>query len=62
MLFISDADTEALLDLMRPAVEKEKTIIVGYTAVYLEGDRKVCRLQECNIGQFYETIHNLTFV
>ena len=52
MLFISDADTEALLDLMRPAVEKEKKIIVGYTAVYLEGDRKVCRLQECNIGQF----------
>jgi hypothetical protein len=22
----------------------------------------VCRLQECNIGQFYKTIHNLTFV
>lgn len=45
-----DPAIERILDTMKPAVEKEKNKIVGYSAVYLEGDNKVCRLHECNLG------------
>lgn len=37
---------------MSKELEVEKQKFVGYLVVYLEGDFKVCRLMECNFGNF----------
>jgi hypothetical protein len=36
---------------MGKLLEKEKQQVVGYSTVYLEGDSKICRLMECNLGE-----------
>lgn len=35
---------------MKEPIEELKSMVVGRAAVRLEGDRKVCRLIECNLG------------
>ncbi|XP_033741400.1 snake venom 5'-nucleotidase-like [Pecten maximus] len=45
-----DPATEAeVANLLVPLV-KEKSVVMGKTAVYLEGSSTVCRLRECNMG------------
>ena len=36
---------------MKGPLEQLKAKIVGRTAVNLEGDRTICRLVECNLGE-----------
>ena len=36
---------------MGKRLEEKKLQVVGFSAVYLEGDSKVCRLMECNLGK-----------
>lgn len=38
------------LDKWRPEIESIKTKIVGSTKVFLNGDSKFCRREECNLG------------
>jgi len=33
-------------------LEEAKTKVLGRTLVKLEGDRRVCGLQECNLGNY----------
>lgn len=45
-------DTEALetLEIYRPAVEALDTQVIGKSRVFLDGDAKSCRFEECNFG------------
>ncbi|XP_060065444.1 snake venom 5'-nucleotidase-like [Ylistrum balloti] len=45
-----DPTTEAeVADLLVPLI-REKSVVMGKSAVYLDGSSNVCRLQECNMG------------
>jgi len=44
-----DQDMLDLLDLYRPNITAMGQRIVGYTKVFLEGD-KICRARECNLA------------
>ena len=48
---LSDPDTLAVIAQLAEPLEETKNIIVGSTAVILEGDRTQCRLRECNTGK-----------
>ena len=41
-----------MLDSMRAPILRLKGQVVGRTAVKLEGDRTICRVQECNLGTY----------
>uniref|UniRef100_A0A1I8MSW1 5'-nucleotidase n=1 Tax=Musca domestica TaxID=7370 RepID=A0A1I8MSW1_MUSDO len=45
-----DEDVLQLLEVYRPKVRELEEDTVGHTKVFLEGSRKVCRHQECNLG------------
>lgn len=47
---LQDPNILAEVTEMSKELEAEKQKVVGYSAVYLEGDSKVCRLMECNLG------------
>lgn len=34
--------------------------VIGRTLVRLEGDRKFCRVQECNMGMYSDVLEDLT--
>lgn len=48
--FCLDPGILAEVTEMSKQLEAEKKKVVGYSAVYLEGDSRVCRLMECNLG------------
>ena len=50
-VLFTDPDILAEVTEMGKLLEKEKLQVVGFSAVYLEGDSKVCRLMECNLGK-----------
>lgn len=50
VFFNLDPNILAEVTEMSKELEAEKQKVVGYSAVYLEGDSKVCRLMECNLG------------
>lgn len=46
-----DADVQALLDELQTAVVALREQTIGATTeVFLDGDRRVCRIEECNLG------------
>uniref|UniRef100_T1PHF3 5'-nucleotidase n=1 Tax=Musca domestica TaxID=7370 RepID=T1PHF3_MUSDO len=45
-----EEDVLQLLEVYRPKVRELEEDTVGHTKVFLEGSRKVCRHQECNLG------------
>ncbi|GFR73199.1 5'-nucleotidase [Elysia marginata] len=45
-----DPELESLVNSFLPQIEAEKSKPVGSTHVLLQGDRKVCRVRECNLG------------
>ena len=47
----TDPDILAEVTEMGKLLEEKKLQVVGFSAVYLEGDSKVCRLMECNLGK-----------
>nr|XP_022291712.1 5'-nucleotidase-like [Crassostrea virginica] len=47
---LQDLDILAEVTEMGKRLEEKKLQVVGFSAVYLEGDSKVCRLMECNLG------------
>ena len=50
-LSIADNDTLAdIIELGKP-LEDTRNLVVGSTAVLLDGERSMCRLRECNAGK-----------
>ncbi|XP_055954715.1 snake venom 5'-nucleotidase [Patella vulgata] len=47
---IQDADILAEMVVYKAGVEASSSEVVGRSQVYLESDPKVCRVQECNLG------------
>ncbi|MFN8379321.1 MAG: 5'-nucleotidase C-terminal domain-containing protein [Anaerolineae bacterium] len=45
-----DPEVESLLTELAAPIEELKATAVGESAVFLVGDRAVCRVQECNLG------------
>lgn len=45
-----DPEVEALLTELAAPIDELKATAVGESAVFLVGDRAVCRVQECNLG------------
>lgn len=45
-----DPAITTLVDTLFAPVEALTKEVIGESAIYLEGDRKVCRVQECNLG------------
>ena len=39
------------LEQWREDVDEENSKVVGYTEVFLDGDKKSCRLKECIMGK-----------
>lgn len=53
LLNASVAQEQDLLDLLevfRPNVTRLEKSVVGHTKVHLEGNKAVCRAEECNLG------------
>lgn len=51
VLYFVDANILAEMSHMAGPVDALKSKRVGYTSVLLDGERKHCRLQECNLGK-----------
>ncbi len=47
-----DADMTKLIDELRVPISTLTSQEIGETSVFLVGDRKVCRVEECNLGNF----------
>lgn len=45
-----DPEVEGTVQSLLPQIEALKTELVGSTHVHLDGDRFVCRVEECNLG------------
>ncbi|GFN81671.1 5'-nucleotidase [Plakobranchus ocellatus] len=45
-----DSEIETLIESYLPTINGLQTEKISYSHVFLEGDRKVCRIQECNLG------------
>jgi 5'-nucleotidase / UDP-sugar diphosphatase len=45
-----DPDTSAMVATLYAPIEALTSEVISKSALYLEGDRKVCRVEECNLG------------
>lgn len=45
-----DPEVSTLIATLNAPIEALTQEVIGETSVYLEGDRKVCRFEECNLG------------
>jgi len=45
-----DPSVSALVETLYTPIEALTSEVIGKSTVYLEGDRKVCRFEECNLG------------
>lgn len=45
-----DADMAKLVDELRVPISTLTKQVIGQTSTFLVGDRKICRVQECNLG------------
>jgi 5'-nucleotidase len=45
-----DPEVEAIIDTLAAPIEELRQTPIGETTVFLVGDRAVCRVQECNLG------------
>jgi 5'-nucleotidase len=45
-----DPEVEGIIDMLAAPIEELKQTPVGESSVFLVGDRAVCRVQECNLG------------
>jgi 5'-nucleotidase/UDP-sugar diphosphatase len=45
-----DPSVSALVETLYTPIEALTSEVIGKSTVYLEGDRKVCRFKECNLG------------
>jgi 5'-nucleotidase len=45
-----DAEMDAILTSLAGPIEELKQTVIGESSVFLVGDRKVCRVEECNLG------------
>lgn len=45
-----DLEVSTLIGELYAPIEALTREVIGESAVYLEGDRKICRLEECNLG------------
>ena len=48
-----DNATAELVKVLKKPLEAAQNTILGYTSVYLQGDRSVCRVEECNMGEYF---------
>ena len=52
--FIPSPDNDTLADIVEMAkpLEATRNLVVGSTAVILDGERSMCRTRECNSGNY----------
>ena len=58
-VLFSDTDILAELNTMKGKVDAAKSSLIGHTNTFLDGSRKHCRLQECNLGKYWPAKHVL---